>query len=401
MEYDIRDLRSVGVAPGSARWRQAMRRQNCIIRAGWESRRRGNRFRGRSGTSGRSGIVNVGQQQFRLRRGREPGVPRDRPRLSKIFLGTIPLERLSEKAYLPLVARIEAVGGPAPPKNQQGLACHGRTRALGKRAACVVAIQNSTEEFGSDASLTGVVARVCDTVSYPLRKMAFFPQRDKQAALFGGVVSVHPDEAAQDEDAALLRRCRAGDMDAYGVLVARHERRIQAIVGRIVLGGADNRKPACLDLEDLVQDVFVQAWRALPRFRGDARFSTWLYRIATNRALKEWKRMRAEAARIHETPLEDHVDIEASASLPYAHLESPQHAFDIRMRDAAMRQAIDTLPEKQRTVILLHYYEDYSCEDIALMLECSVGTVWSRLHYGVKRLRDSLNWLDAQEKSAP
>jgi RNA polymerase sigma-70 factor (ECF subfamily) len=230
--------------------------------------------------------------------------------------------------------------------------------------------------------------------------MTFFPQREKQAALFGGVVSVRPDETARDEDTVLLGRCRTGDLDAYGILVARHERRVQAIVGRIVLGGSDHRKSAVPDLEDLVQDVFVQAWRALPRFRGDARFSTWLYRIATNRALKEWKRMRAQSARIHETPLEDHVDIESSAVQSYDRLESPQQAFDIRMRDSSMKQAIDKLPEKQRTVILLHYYEECSCEDIATMLDCSVGTVWSRLHYGVKRLRESLNWLDVQESSA-
>ena len=265
----------------------------------------------------------------------------------------------------------------------------------------MVAIPNSSDEFGSSASLSGVVARVCDTVGYPLRKMTFFPQRDKQAALFGGALPARADTPARDEDSALLRRCRAGDVDAYGVLVARHERRIQAIVSRILFGGSDARKGVSPDVEDLVQDVFVQAWRALPRFRGDARFSTWLYRIATNRSLKEWKRMRVQSARIHETPLEDHIDIEATATIAYSHVESPQHAVDIRMRDSAMKEAIDRLPEKQRTVILLHYYEDCSCEDIAAMLECSVGTVWSRLHYGVKRLREGLNWIESQENLEP
>jgi RNA polymerase sigma-70 factor (ECF subfamily) len=231
--------------------------------------------------------------------------------------------------------------------------------------------------------------------------MTFFPQRDKNMAIFGAAIPVRTEAPVGDEDAPLLRRCRGGDMDAYGVLVARHERRVQAIAARILFGGADARRSACPDLEDLVQDVFVQAWRALPRFRGDARFSTWLYRIATNRALKEWKRMRVIASRIHETPLDDHVDIEASAALSYARTDSPQHAVDIHARDAAMKQAIDRLPEKQRTVILLHYYEDCSCEEIAAMLDCSVGTVWSRLHYGVKRLRGGLNWMDAQESSAP
>ena len=65
-----------------------------------------------------------------------------------------------------------------------------------------------------------------------------------------------------------------------------------------------------------------------------------------------------------------------------------------RAEGRALRAAIDALPEKQRTVLLLHYFEEYSCEEIALMLDCSVGTIWSRLHYGCRKLRDQLRWLE-------
>jgi RNA polymerase sigma-70 factor (ECF subfamily) len=231
----------------------------------------------------------------------------------------------------------------------------------------------------------------------PLVKMGFFPQRDKQTALFGGVVPIPAMSRPMDEDDALLRRCRTGDVDAYGLLVSRHERRVQSILSRILLNGVEARRELTPDIEDLTQDVFIQAWRALPRFRGDARFSTWLYRIATNRALKEWKRAKLHNSRVQETTLEDQVRFDATA--PQA--DCPQRALDVRYRDAAMRQAIDTLPEKQRTVILLHYFEDQSCEDIASLLGCSVGTVWSRLHYAVKRLRESLTWIDPRDESTP
>ena len=182
-----------------------------------------------------------------------------------------------------------------------------------------------------------------------------------------------------DEDAALVRRCRDGDLEAFGALVTRHEARVGALVRRI-LGVTANPE----DVEDTTQDVFIQAWRALPRFRGDARFSTWLYRIATNTAIRQWQRRKRQRQRIVEE------DGAAEAAAP------SRLAEDIarRAEGRALRAAIDGLPEKQRTVLLLHYFEDYSCEEIALVLGCSVGTVWSRLHYGCRKLRDQLRWLE-------
>ena len=180
-----------------------------------------------------------------------------------------------------------------------------------------------------------------------------------------------------------------GDTEAYGLLVARHERRVYAILARILSPAAETRRDAAasVDLEDLAQEVFVQAWRALDRFRGDARFSTWLYRIATNRALKEWKRQKQHSARIQDSSGTDDSH-GALADAVAVQSDCPEYALEVRLRDSALRGGIDGLPEKQRVVVLLHYFEDYSCEDIARILDCSVGTVWSRLHYGVRRLRE-------------
>lgn len=225
--------------------------------------------------------------------------------------------------------------------------------------------------------------------------MNIFPQRDKQATLFGPSVTVKNGARVEDEDLPLVSRCRRGDTEAFGLLVARHERRVYAILSRILSSSSEQRRDAAaaVDIEDLAQEVFVQAWRALGRFRGEARFSTWLYRIATNRALKEWKRQKQHQSRIQDSSY-DEESRGVLAEIPAALTDCPEFALELRSRDSALRGAIDSLPEKQRVVILLHYFEDYSCEEIARILECSIGTVWSRLHYGVRRLRESVNWLD-------
>lgn len=230
--------------------------------------------------------------------------------------------------------------------------------------------------------------------------MAIAPHTEKDSILtgFAGQVGLRAG-GALDEDSALIRRCRAGDMDAFGLLVARHERRVLAILSRI-LGGADRAGDSgtTIDIEDMAQEVFLQAWRALPAFRGDARFATWLYRIATNRALKEWHRVRRGSGRVQGTPVSEETLRFLAAGCG---IESPAHDPEkvvlSQARDVALGRAIDSLPEKQRVVILLHYFEEYSCEDIARIQCCSVGTVWSRLHYACRRLRENLDWLVTRE----
>ena len=187
----------------------------------------------------------------------------------------------------------------------------------------------------------------------------------------------------EDADAALVRRCRVGDTGAYGQLVARHDKRVYALVARVLGAGA-----TADDVDDVAQEVFVQAWRALPKFRQEAQFSTWLYRIATNMAIKEWHRIKRRAQTVSEEELPVTVREALAEQSP-----GPADLAELKARDGALRTAIDRLPEKQRTVILLHYFEDYTCEDIGSLLGCSVGTVWSRLHYGCRKLRQSVGWL--------
>ena len=195
-----------------------------------------------------------------------------------------------------------------------------------------------------------------------------------------------------DDDAPLVRRCKKGDVNAYRQLVDKHERRVLSIVSRIVpsrLNCSDTH--ALADVEDLAQDVFVLAWRALPTFRGDSRFSTWLYRIATNRAIKEWRRSQKQPGKgWADGEVDSERGVSAVADSAGFDHNDPEALFQVSLRDSQLRNAVETLPEKQRLVVLLHYFEEYSCEEIGELLECSVGTVWSRLHYACHRLRDQL-----------
>ena len=207
--------------------------------------------------------------------------------------------------------------------------------------------------------------------------MSHEPTTEHSAAFPGGQT------AETDEDAPLVRLARSGDTDAFGRLVARHESRVYALIARVLgtHGTAD-------DVDDTAQDVFVQAWRALPRFREEARFSTWLHRIATNMAIKQWHRVKRRVPTVAAEDLPNTIRAALASEGP-----GPEEIAAQKARDRDLRDAIEKLPEKQRTVILLHYFEDYGCDEIAALLGCSVGTVWSRLHYGCRKLRDTAGWL--------
>ena len=201
-----------------------------------------------------------------------------------------------------------------------------------------------------------------------------------------------------DEDASLVAQCQSGDISSYGNLVNRHEQRVRSIVSRILSTSTDSRSShlQAADIDDLSQEIFVQAWRALPRFRGEARFSTWLYRIAVNRALKEYNSRKKTTGRIQGVPVSDDLLRHLASTHPDPDVPDidPESVVQQRVRDSALRSAIELLPEKQRLVVILHYFEECSCEEIAQIADCNVGTVWSRLHYACRRLQEKLSWMD-------
>ena len=174
-----------------------------------------------------------------------------------------------------------------------------------------------------------------------------------------------------DTDAMLVERTVAGDQKAYELLVIKYQRRIQRLIGRMVRD---------VDLvEDIAQETFIRAYRALAQFRGDAQFYTWLYRIAVNTAKKALMELKRDptvsensfkSADDDETsPLENEL---TSSETPEAILASKEIAM---MVNAAM----EALPEELRQAITLREIDGLSYEEIADAMSCPIGTVRSRI----------------------
>lgn len=185
-------------------------------------------------------------------------------------------------------------------------------------------------------------------------------------------------------DAVLVERAARGDVAAFGVLVQRYQRPMAALISRMV----DNHD----DVDDILQELFLRAWKGLPRFRGDAQFSTWIYRIAVNTAIKHRSRRKGETTlSLSAETLSRGLDsLEAPSDAPADQGGDPLTAVARREREESVRSAVSSLPDKQRSVVVLHYFEGRSCEEISQIVGCSLGTVWSRLHYACKRLRGVL-----------
>jgi len=189
--------------------------------------------------------------------------------------------------------------------------------------------------------------------------------------------------SSTDPDRELVSHCAQGDVDAFEELVARHQRAVYGIVSRMIY----NRD----DVDDLAQDIFVLAYRSIRSFRGDSNFATWLHRIAVNATLKYMRR-----GKNRQTVSLDDPETALGDILAAPNQASPAELAHTGERNEAVRQALELLPARQRMVVTLHYFEEYTCDEIADMLHCSVGTVWSRLHYACKKLRGQLDWLNSE-----
>jgi RNA polymerase sigma-70 factor (ECF subfamily) len=167
---------------------------------------------------------------------------------------------------------------------------------------------------------------------------------------------------------AWVQAARGGDTQAYRSLVDRYRERIFGLAMRIVR----DREAA----EEIAQDSFVRAWQALPDFRGESRFSTWLYRIAYRRALDE--RAAADRRRGHEIPVESEA-LESTGT----HGARPSD-WGLRLR---LERLVNALPEAQRACITLFYAGDQSIEEIARVQGVPAGTVKTNLFRGREELR--------------
>ncbi len=175
----------------------------------------------------------------------------------------------------------------------------------------------------------------------------------------------------QDSDIVLVQRTVAGDQKAYGLLVLKYQRRIQRLVGRMVRD---------VDLvEDIAQETFSRAYRALHQFRGDAQFYTWLYRIAVNTAKKFLLELKHDPT-VSDGFLANDDDDETSwkKSEPTSD-EGPESILAAKEIAAVVNAAMDDLPADLRQAVILREIEGLSYEEIAAAMGCPVGTVRSRI----------------------
>ncbi|WP_407704143.1 RNA polymerase sigma factor RpoE [Xylophilus rhododendri] len=177
---------------------------------------------------------------------------------------------------------------------------------------------------------------------------------------------------ASDSDLLLVQRTVAGDQRAYGLLVLKYQRRIERLIGRMV-------RDAEL-IEDIAQETFIRAYRALHQFRGDAQFYTWLYRIAVNTAKKSLVDLRRNPV-ISENALRSGADDDETSAFGYelSTDETPETVFAAKEIAETVNTAMESLPDDLRQAVTLREIEGLSYEEIAEVMQCPIGTVRSRI----------------------
>jgi len=175
-----------------------------------------------------------------------------------------------------------------------------------------------------------------------------------------------------DADAPLVERVKLGDVKAFEMLVVKYQRRIERLIGRMVRD---------VDLvPDIAQETFIRAYRAIPKFRGESAFYTWLYRIAVNtakKALMDLKRdpLVSESSRASRDDDDETSRVENELSDG----ETPDSVLASKQIAAAVNFAIEALSEELRQAITLREIEGLSYEEIAELMNCPIGTVRSRI----------------------
>jgi RNA polymerase sigma-70 factor (ECF subfamily) len=196
----------------------------------------------------------------------------------------------------------------------------------------------------------------------------------------------------QAAELALIERCKQGDQVAFASLVEMHQDFVYNLAYRILQSHEE--------ADDATQEAFVKIWQALPNFRGDSKFSTWLYRVVHNLCLN---RLRSTKSGPQTVSVEfnwddegDEGEREILANMAGDPAEDPAQRFDTAERRKLIWREVDALPAKYREIITLYYAQELSYEEIAAALDVPVGTVKTHLFRAKAQLRNKLNDLNDQ-----
>jgi len=173
----------------------------------------------------------------------------------------------------------------------------------------------------------------------------------------------------REVDQLLVERAQRGEKHAFELLVAKYQRKLVRLLSRFIRDSTE--------VEDVAQEAFIKAYRALPSFRGDSAFYTWLYRIGINTAKNHLVSLGRRTPTVSETESEDSEGSEESGQVP--DFNTPENELMSRQIAETVNRAVEELPEELRTAITLRELEGLSYDEIATIMDCPIGTVRSRI----------------------
>ncbi len=178
-----------------------------------------------------------------------------------------------------------------------------------------------------------------------------------------------PVASNRELDQVLVERAQAGDKKAFGLLVEKYHRKLGRLLSRMLRDQAE--------VEDIVQESFIKAYRALHNFRGDSAFYTWLYRIGVNTAKNYLVSLKRKPQVLQDVEIEDVENFEGGSEM--RSMETPETALMAKEIGQTVNDTVAGLPEELRTAITLRELEGLSYEEIADIMQCPIGTVRSRI----------------------
>ena len=188
---------------------------------------------------------------------------------------------------------------------------------------------------------------------------------------------------ADQDDRELVAASKAGNQDAFAQLVQLHQRRVFGLVFRVL--------QQYEEASEVTQETFLAAWQGLPSFRGDARFSTWLYRIAYNCCLKQLEQRRRDQAL--------RAAVQAEQSFHEVNCDEPAtEQLEVRERQALVREHLSLLPAKYRIVLILRHLQEMTYEEMADILTIPIGTIKTHLFRARNLLKERLETFEHEWK---
>lgn len=184
----------------------------------------------------------------------------------------------------------------------------------------------------------------------------------------------------READQILVERAQRGDKQAFGLLVSKYQRKLGRLLSRLI------RNPA--EVEDVAQEAFIKAYRALPSFRGESAFYTWLYRIGVNTAKNHLVSRGRKAPTSTEFDSEEAENFEEGENL--RDINTPERLLLTKQIGETVNAAMEALPDDLRTAITLRELDGLSYEEIAAIMECPIGTVRSRIFRAREEIAEKL-----------